>query len=180
MADKPQLLSGVRGIFQKSNPKTGVLETVAFVTDVSVNRRVGTRVTYVVGRMNGAAIDSLSIDVDVSIGRVIPMSDVQGSAQNPWVPPVGSGQTGAKVGPTAIESGLEPTIASMTTNDDFTLAIYDEATGQYVSSVRHCRFAGGSIGMGAGDIASERLQYVGIYDGGYAGTENAATTGYGV
>jgi hypothetical protein len=180
MAQKPQLLSGARGVFQKSNPQTGVLETVAFVTNVSINRRVGTRVSYVIGRMNGAAHDPLSYDVDVSIGRVLPMNDVNGQSNGSWPSPVANGQASAAAAPTMLVNGLEPTIAKMTTDDDFVLAIFDAVTGQYVSSVKHCRYAGGSLGLSAGDIGNETLNYVGIYDGGYGGDENAATTGYGL
>jgi hypothetical protein len=142
--------------------------------------------------MNGAAHDPLSIDVDISIGRVIPVNPhdavSNGSPVPPgpsmskypsWIPPVGANQTAATQGPTALESGLESVISKMTTDDDFTLAIFDVTSNQYVSSVHHCRYAGGSLTLNSGDVGNESLNYVGIYDAGNAG-ENSANVGYGL
>jgi hypothetical protein len=177
----PQLLSGARGVIQKSNPTTGALETICYATDINVNVRVGVRTSYVMGRMNGAANDSLSYDVDVSLGRVIPMQSSDGSAPGtPWVPPTANGQKGMTEAPTAVASGLEPIIKLITSTPDLTIALFDQVTGQYVNSVIGCRFAGRTEGTNAGDVGSERLNYVGLYDAGYASTENSATTGYGL
>jgi hypothetical protein len=180
MSDRPQLLSGARGFIQRSNPATGALETIAFATDISVNTRVGVRATYVTGRMNAGAIDSLSYDVDVSIGRVMPMND--GIASNGLPPQLSNGQLPAvPAKATAIGAGLETIITAMTTSEGITLALYDGTTGTYVSSVRECRYAGKGMGLNAGDVGTERLNYVGIYDAGHGSEENnAVNTGYGV
>jgi hypothetical protein len=178
----PQLLSGARGVIQFSNPATGALETLCCATDINVNVRVGVRTTYALGSINGKANDATSYDVDVSIGRVIPMQDASGQTPlgTPWKPASKQGQTALTEAPTAVGIGLEPILSQMTSSQDFTIALYDQVTEKYISSVRGCRFSGRSQGTNAGDVGTERLNYVGIFDAGYSSDENTANTGYGV
>ncbi len=159
----PQLLSGARGLIQKFNRETGQFETLAFATDISVNERAGVRQTWVMGSMNPAAIDPLSIDVDVSIGRVVPVNNPDGSNKNP----------------SAIAAGLETVINQMVSAEDLNIALQDKVTGKYILSVKNCRFAGRTFGTNAGDVANERFAFTGIYDSGYD-SENTATDGYGL
>lgn len=163
---RPQLLSGARGLIKRYNPNTGAYDALAFATDITVNVRVGENATYVVGSMNPATIDPTSYDVDVSIGRVIPMNAPD--SQNPRSSTV-----------TAIGIGLETIISQMVSAEDLVIALQDKVTGKYISSVNGCRFAGRSIRTGATDIGAESINFVGIYDTGYDG-ENGAQTGYGL
>lgn len=173
----PQLLSGARGLIQRLNTATGQFETVAFATDISVNVRQSTRQTYVVGRMNAAANDSLSYDVDVSIGRVVPVNAADAAFDATANPPQPQVQARAQQA-TAVGLGLEPLINTFVSSEDITIALQDKVTGQYISAVRGCRFAGRSLGTNAGDVASERLQFIGIYDTGVQGENVASNLGY--
>lgn len=170
----PQLLTGARGLIQRYDPDKGDYITIAFATDITVNIRQGVRTTYVVGRMNAGAIDSLTYDVDVSIGRVIPVSESLpefNEGGNPQIP-----STSQNI--TAIDLGLEKFVASMNTSEDLQISLQDKVTGQYVSDVKGCRFAGRSHNTNAGDITRERLNFVGIYDAGNDGENAAPITGY--
>jgi len=171
---KPQLLSGARGLIQRLNTETGEFETVAFATDINVNVRQSVRPTYVVGRMNAAVIDSLNYDVDVSMGRVVPVNASNAAfdqGSNPQLAPRADGAS-------ALSQGLEPLINTFVSSEDLTIALQDKVTGQYISAVRNCRFAGRSLGTNAGDVASERLNFVGIYDTGVNGENVASNLGY--
>jgi hypothetical protein len=184
MSSQPQLLTGARGVIQVSNPQTGALQTLAFATSISVNVRAGVRPTYVTGRMNAGAIDPLTYDVDVSIGRVIPLQGETAAgpvpAGTPWTPPVANGQSAMVEAPTAVGSGLEPTIVSMRSAPDLVIAVYDQNTGAYINSVTGCRFAGRGDGLTAGDVGTENLNFVGLWDSGYNAQENTGTAGYGL
>lgn len=163
---RPQLLSGARGLIKRYNPNTQQFEPLAFATDISVNVRIGNNPTYVMGNMNPRMIDPISYDVDVSVGRVIPMNAPDNS--NPRSSTV-----------TAIGIGLETIIAQMVSAEDIVISLQDKVTGKHLTSVHGCRFAGRNIRAGATDIGAESINFVGIYDSGYEG-ENAAQTGYGV
>lgn len=170
---RPQLLSGARGVIKRYNPATQSFEPIAFATDITVNVRVGNTPTYVMGRMNAGAIDPTSYDVDVSIGRVIPMNAPNAQASNaPSLAP--RSQT-----VTAIGVGLETVVSQMVSAEDIVIAIQDKVTGKYVSAVRGCRFAGRGLRSGATDVGAESINFVGIYDSGFEG-ENAASSGYGL
>ena len=182
MADKPQLLTGARGQIQRTNA-AGVLETLAFATDITVNVRVGVQPTFVVGRMNAGGIDTLSYDVDVTIGRVIPVNAV--SAKLPledavasWDAPGGM----AKDWVTSRQMGLEPFLNTIVSAGDITIALFDKATipAKYVASIIGCRFAGRALGLNAGGAANESISFVGIYDSGYNSAQSAPAIGYGV
>lgn len=176
----PQLLSGARG--QIYNGTT----LLAVATDITVNVRHNVRPTYVIGDENAAAIDSLAYDVDVSIGRVIPVnltSDATNSVPPAAVPP-GPAVTSTENKISAISLGLEAVLNTVISAPDIYIVLQDRVTGATIASVQGCRFSGRTQSMNANDIANERLNFVGIYDGGYAapgGTaENSATTGYGL
>lgn len=181
MSAKPQLLTGARGLIQKYvvENNVGSYQTIAFATDISVNVRHGVRPTYVVGRMNAGAIDSLTYDVDVSIGRVIPVhkNDAGLDADGKIV------ETAETTVHTAIGAGLEKVINAIVSADDLVIALEDKITGKKVANVIGCRFAGRGFNSNAGDISNERLRFVGIYDAGAKvgdAQENTATTGYGL
>jgi hypothetical protein len=183
MAANPQLLTGARGLIQRVN-SNGTFETIAFSTDISVNIRHGVRPTFVVGKMNAGAIDSITYDVDVSVGRVIPMQQASPAAAS-----VGVGSDGASTVlsttnvETAIGIGLEELINAMVSADDLQIALQDKVTETFPMRVQNCRFAGRSINSNAGDISNERLRFIGIYDAGQqidGAPENSAIIGYGL
>lgn len=155
----PQLLSGARGLIFKGQT------AIAVATDITVNVRHSVRPTFVVGDMNAAAIDSLSYDVDVSVGRVIPVNKVDADASATNTPSV----AGSNSEISAISLGMEVVIAAMTSASDIVIALQDRVTGAYIASVQGCRFSGRTQSMNANDIANERINFVGIYDAGYAG-----------
>lgn len=173
MASTPQLLSGARGLILNG---TNIL---AITTDITINVRHNVRPTYVLGDMNAAAIDSITYDVDVSIGRVIPMNSAHANTDLP-----AGTVTGSNAEISAISVGLEPVLATMISANDINIILQDRVTGATIGSVQGCRFSGRSMSTNATDIASERLNFVGIYDAGYAGQggtpDNSATGGYGV
>lgn len=168
----PQLISGARGIIGRVDLSTGEISPLAFATDITVNIRQGVRQTYVVGRMNPGAIDSLTYDVDVSVGRVVPVNAADANANAEGE--VESREETA----TAIGLGFEPLITAFTSAEDLSIALQDKVTGQFISSVRNCRFAGRTIGTNANDIAQERMNFIGIYDSGVDGENAASFLGY--
>lgn len=179
----PQLLTGARGLIQRID-SAGNLETIAFATDISVNIRHGVRPTFVVGKMNAGAIDSITYDVDVSVGRVIP---TQQASPDPSQVGVGNDGTTTVDSTTNVETaigiGLEELIASMVSAEDLQIALQDKVTEAYPIRVQNCRFAGRSFNSNAGDISNERLRFVGIYDAGQqidGASENDAVIGYGL
>jgi hypothetical protein len=186
MASNPQLLSGARGVILSGT------NALAIATDITINVRHNVTPTFVIGDMNAAAIDSLAYDVDVSIGRVIPVNSANATPNPSKTPPVaGSNQsTGSFDGApsvtaiSAIGLGLEETIAAITSAADLYIVLQDRVTGATIASVQGCRFSGRTQSMNANAIATERLSFVGIYDAGYTGTngtpDNTATGGYGL
>lgn len=184
MATRPQLFSGVRGQFVFTKPD-GAKTTFAFATDISVSVRHAVRPSYVLGDMNAIAIDSLSYDVDISIGRLVPVNSsdpTKATIKTPGAPEIepGQGYGSAETLTTAIKAGLEVSIASILVSNSVDLDIIDRTTGKTIASVKECRFAGRSSSLNAQDVLTERLNFVGIYDAGYDGTSNSATIGYGL
>jgi hypothetical protein len=192
MAIQPQLLSGARGII-KTGKSSGVSETLAIAMDISVSVRSSVRETYVMGELNPVALDPVAIDVDCSIGRVIPVNASTPTSGPNSEPPAkrpegtaaepSTGKDSARGGSTAtsaIQLGLEDQINKILTADTIQIEIVDKISGATIAVVKEARFAGRSISTGAGDVASERLNFVGIYDAGYGGNENPTTTGYGL
>jgi hypothetical protein len=166
---RPQLLSGARGIIKVGN------NALAFVADIIVNIREGVRQTYLLGRMNPGVIDSLSYDVDVSIGRVYPINASNADAD---FDKIKAGKKG--IDPTdqsGITVGIETIIAQMTSADDLEIVIEDR-NSTTISHVHNARFSGRSFTMMAGDVAQERYNFVGIYDSGYGDGEHTASIGY--
>jgi len=168
----PQLLSGARGLIQVLDTSTGQFNTIAFATDITINTRQGVRQTFVVGRMNAGSIDSLTYDVDILIGRVVPVN-TQGEGA------VDEGAARPDTA-TALGIGLEPLIATFVASEDISIAIQDKVTSQYTSSIRNCRFSGRSLGTNANNIAQERINFIGIYDTGYSDENAASSLGYEV
>lgn len=166
----PQLLSGARGTISIKKPVKGddgkfsvTTEVIAIATDISVSVRHDLRPVYLMGSMNASLIEPTGIDVDCSIGRVIPI-----------------GQKDAlKAGSTSISAGFEYSIDDVLSVGAVDITITDSATQKIISSVIGARFTGRSTGVSTGDLASERYNFVGIYDAGYGGLESSATTGYG-
>lgn len=183
MASRPQLFSGVRGQFVFT--KDGKATTFAFATDISVNVRHAVRPSYVLGDMNAIAIDSLSYDVDISIGRLVPINNSDPAIATLNASPVGSITPGTNYGAaekltSAIGAGLEVSIANILASTSVDLDIIDRTTNNTVASIKECRFAGRSSALNAQDILTERLNFIGIYDAGWGGTTNSATIGYGL
>lgn len=184
MATRPQLFSGARGQFVFTSPD-GTKTTFAFATDISVSVRHAVRPSYVLGDMNAVAIDSLSYDVDVSVGRLVPVNNADPSKATLKESPVGGIEPGANYGAAdkytnAIKAGLEVSIANILATNSIDIDIVDRTTNKTIASIKECRFAGRSSSLNAQDILQERLSFVGIYDAGYDGTSNSATTGYGL
>lgn len=173
---KAQLFTGARGkitfVPKKDDGSAGTAVTLAFVTDVSVSENAGLRPTYVVGSLNPVGIEPLSIDVTCSVGRIIPISDAwdgEGDSAKPL--PAG----------TAVDRGLEPRINDILALHDVEINIVDKVTDKVVASVKNARFAGRSTSVSSGDVASERFNFVGIYDGHYDNSNSLGTeTGYGL
>lgn len=174
---KAQLFTGARGkitfVPKKADGSAADAVTLAFVTDVSVSENAGLRPTYVVGSLNPVGIEPLSIDVTCSVGRIIPINDA-------WKPDA-DGKLEALPAGTAIDRGLEPRINDILALHDVEINIVDKVTDKVVASVKNARFAGRSTSVSSGDVASERFNFVGIYDGHYDNTNSLGTeTGYGL
>lgn len=140
---KPQLLSGARGQL-KVNGKV-----LAMVTDVSIDAPASVRAIHTFGALHARSVEPLQAGpCSVSIGRVIPMNDSKGAA----------------VDYSAIASGLESTISAMLTADDIEIELFDKLSQKSYAVVKNCRFAGRSVSVSAGNLASERISLMGIYD----------------
>lgn len=158
---KNQLFSGARGRIEFIDSDGGK-HTLAFVTDVSINETASLRPSYCIGNVGPITIEPMSMDVTASIGRIIPINADSKKNED-----------------TAIDRKLEEKIDEILTKSDLTITIYDTkslkdgvATETILASVKHARFAGRSTSMSTGDVASERYQFVGIFDAGYGGTSN--------
>jgi hypothetical protein len=162
---QPQLVSGARGLIQLFNPTNQQFETIAFSTDINVDVRVGVQQTFVMGRTNAGAIDTLAYDVTVSVGRVIPVNSP------------GSLDPRTK-GATAISAGLETVIAQMVSAEDLSIALLDRVTNKYIVSVKGCRFSGRTMRMSSNQVATETLNFTGIYDSGVDGENTSEDQGY--
>jgi hypothetical protein len=143
MSTRPQLLSGARGALKINNGPA-----IAFVTDVNVNDQANVRAVHTFGAAHARSVEPLSTGVNVSIGKVIPMNRPDGTPVNT----------------SNIAMGIESVISQMLTAEDMTVTLFDTVTDQVVADVRNCRFAGGSLGLSAQQLAQGRLQLVGIYN----------------
>jgi hypothetical protein len=170
----PQLLSGARGLVSYKDPN-GNAVVLGIATDITINIRQAVRDSFVMGRPNAATLDPTAIDVDCSIGRLVPVNTMTNNTQ----PSAGQHVAGNGVGAaTAIELGLEDLIVNMLSSNAIEIGIEDSITGVFTSSVKQARFTGRTLSDAAGDVANERLNFIGIYDSGTNG-ENSAPTGYG-
>jgi hypothetical protein len=156
---QPQLFSGARGIIYKDE------KAIAVAIDITVTVREGVRQTYVMGSYVPAAQDPTSIDVDCSIGRVIPLNPKDATSVTPPI--------------TSIDLGLEDKISDVLTAQSLTITIQDKISvggkQNIVASIREARFQGRNLGVNAADIANERLNFVGIYDSGFNGNQTVVT-----
>jgi hypothetical protein len=149
---RPQLLSGARGQL-KINSGTAI----AYVTDVNVNVQANVRAVHTFGAPHARSVEPLSTGVTLSIGKVIPMNNVDGTK---------------KVNTSNIAMGIEAVIQNMLTAEDITVTLMDSVTDQVVADVRNCRFAGSTLGLSAQQIAQGRINLVGIYDAAGGNTPN--------
>lgn len=140
---RPQLLTGARGLLRINGGSP-----LGVVTDVNVNRATNVRAVHTCGSPNARSVEPLSNGVSVSIGRVFPMND----------------PTGKSVDSSDIALGIESIITQMLTAEDITVTLEDGPTGRLAADVRHCRFAGGSLGLSAQQLAQGRINLVGIFD----------------
>jgi len=166
---KPQLLSGARGKISFKTP-TGELKVLGFVTDVSISEQEGLRPTFVVGSLNAVTIEPLSMDVSVSVGRVMPINKTNGDILD-------------KV--TAIDHEFEAAMNAILSLEHCEITIEDKNPSDpsnplILASIKYCRFAGRSMSLSSGDVGSERYNFVGIYDGGRGGNTNTADINYGL
>lgn len=161
---KPQLLSGARGLIKYVNSE-GATITLGIATDISINTRESLRPSYVIGQIGPVSIEPLSLDVDCSIGRLVPVNLTTGEYNST----------------SALDLGLEERIDKILTSAAIEIQIYDKASAgseeTLVSSIKEARFTGRSLSVSSGDVAQERLNFVGIYDA--AGPDQTADeTGY--
>jgi hypothetical protein len=153
---KPQLLSGARG---KIMVGTKIL---AYATDISINYPVNVRAVHTFGAINARSVEPLQAGpVQITIGRVIPVNTADGTV----------------VDSSSIQDGVEPIITQMLIADDVTVTLMDKVTGMTVSSIHNCRFAGRSLNLPASQIATERIQMMGIYDSGSNGANTPTKLG---
>ncbi len=141
---RPQLFSGARGALQVNG------NTIAFVTDVSINVQANVRAVHTFGAANARSVEPLSYGVNVTIGRVIPVSKPDGTAVD--------------TSTISANFGVEPVISQMLYAEDIQIDLIDQVTGKTVASIRDCRFAGRTLSLSAQQIANERIQLVGIFD----------------
>jgi hypothetical protein len=167
---KPQLFSGARGRIDFTD-KDGNTQTLAFVTDVSIQSNHNLRPSYVIGDINPKTIEPLGEDASASIGRIIPMNESTSSA--------------AKQKFTAIDWGLEEKVNDMLSAGTVEIVIYDKNPGDptkpnIVGSLKYARAAGKSMSMSSSDLATERYQFIGIWEGSYGNDQVGQTVNYGV
>ena len=143
---KPQLFSGTRAKMT-INGLNGQ-QTLYFVTDISININNNVRAVHTFGAPNARSVEPLSISCSLSFSRVIPLNKADGTAVNTSL----------------VTIGIEPLIANITSADDVSVILEDNVTGKVVASIKNCRFSGRTLSAGAGNIATERVNMVGIYD----------------
>lgn len=167
---KPQLFSGARGQIEFT-PAGGQPVVLAFVTDVSISTNDNIRPSFVIGSVGPRTLEPLSEDATASIGRIIPLNDTAGAAL-------------AKMD--AIENQIETTFADVLKADHVTITIYDKNPSsttnapKVLGSLKYARFAGKSIASSATDLATERYNFIGIWDGSYGNANSAPDVNYGM
>jgi hypothetical protein len=166
---KPQLFSGARGKVTFKSP-SGEMKILGFITDVSVSENEGLRPSFVVGSMGPVTIEPLSYDVSVSVGRIMPINKPDGSPMDKY---------------TAIDHEFEASINAILALESCEIILEDKnpadpTNPKIIAAIKYCRFAGRSQSLSSGDVASERYNFVGIYDGGRGGDTNTAEINYGL
>lgn len=154
---KPQLLSGARGQVKIGN------KILAYVTDISISSNVNVRAVHTFGSLNARSVEPLQTGpVQITLGRVVPMNNPKGEA----------------VDTSNIAEGIEPVINQMLTADDISIDLIDRITGKTIASVKNCRFAGSSLNVPASQLATQRIQLMGIYDAGPNGQNTPGKIGF--
>jgi hypothetical protein len=151
---RPQLHSGARGKLVING------KPLAFITDVSVSEVVNLAAPHTFGALNARSVEPLSTDCNVSIGRVIPVSNPNGEAFDS----------------STIASGIQSLISLMLTADDIEVQLLDNVTDATIAAVKNCRYGGRQFSVAAQGLASERISLQGIYDG--AGGNTPDKLGY--
>jgi hypothetical protein len=162
---QPLLHSGARGVV-KYTDAAGNLKTLALALNIDVSINQGVRQTYVMGSKNPVMQDPLSIDVTCSVGRVVPVNSAT------------SQDVSVESQMTAIGLGLEATINASLESESLTIQLVDKITGKVIANIKEARFAGRSMSVNAQDVASERINFVGIYDAGYDNENGGVLLGY--
>lgn len=145
---KPQLFSGARAKLKIGNA------VVAMCTGVSINESHSVRAVHTFGATNARSVEPLQVSpVSVSVERVVPVNAANGDAKDV----------------SALALGIEPLINQLLKADDISIELTDTVTGATMANVKNCRFAGRSLSLSAGNLANERLQFLGIYDAGPIG-----------
>lgn len=175
----PQLASGARAqIFVTDS--SGNERLVAIATDVSVQVSDQIIPSYVCGEINPISLEPVGADASCSIGRLIPVNS-SGAAASGKNAADGSAQLSASANDpatTAIELGLEDQINNILTAPALTIRVHDKIINTNIAIIKEARFAGRSQSVSSGGLATERLNFVGIYDAANGNTPEAL--GYGL
>ena len=166
MASRPQLLTGSRGVVKFKPANSNEYRVLGFVTDVGISESAGLRPSYVIGAEGPVTIEPVSYDVNCSFSRLVPINDIDGKALDLL---------------TAVDHEFEARLVDFLRTNTVEVAVYDkgqDGTDVVIGIVREARFSGKSIGMGAQDVATERYNFVGIYDGGYGDAKRPGPLGY--
>ena len=180
-ASKPQLLSGARGVVKYVN-SDGKQITLGIATDISINTRENLRPSYVIGEIGPVSIEPLSFDVDCSLGRLVPVNlpqsteAIPGRDKTATTPSIPNSPGGRASATTALDLGLEERIDQILTAASIEILVFDKQSDKPVCQIKEARFTGRSLSVGTGDVAQERLNFVGIYDAANGNTPEE--TGY--
>jgi hypothetical protein len=188
---KPNLFSGARGEIQFTRTDASgkaITTTLAFVTDVSISVSQNLRPSFVIGEIGPKSIEPLGSDANASIGRIIPINQTApattAATNTATATPAATGtKPPARADMNAIELGLEPITNQLLSSDTVEIVIYDkgsQADGKNIAigSLKYARFAGKSMSMSSTDLATERYNFVGIWDSSYSSTQTGDEIGY--
>jgi hypothetical protein len=161
----PMLMSAARGKITYIDG-SGNQRILAFALDISVSEAVSNRKTYCIGSLNPLSIDPTGIDVTASISRVVPVNDIDSEE-------LLQGKT------SSADLGLNPKIQDILTSQTIAIELLDKVTDKIICGVREARFAGRSLGVNAQGVATERLNFTGIFDPNYSNSNTGVKLGYG-
>ena len=160
----PQLASGARGIVSYRTAD-GSVKVLGLALDISVNLAEGVQQTFVMGSYNAPGIDPISVDCTGSVSRVVPVNS--------------SSSTQADQSQiSAIDLGLQQQIQNVLSSQSVEVTVRDRVTDRVLGSIKEARFSGRSLSMGAQSLMTERLSFVGIWDGSYNNQQTAPLLGY--